>query len=77
MRETQMANPGMRPDQPCRRCGETKMKTTTASDLRTILEALQAEMELYARAGMRVSPCRLALWQHAVLEAIDAAKEGR
>lgn len=45
------------------------------SDLLTILKSLQAEMELYARSGMRVSPGRLVLWLHEVRLAIEAAKK--
>ncbi len=35
-------------------------------DLLTILAALEQEMELYLRTGMRVSPGRLILWLHEV-----------
>jgi hypothetical protein len=51
------------------------MSTDTALDLLTILEALQAEMELYARTGMRVSTGRLVLWLHEMRLAQEKAKE--
>lgn len=51
------------------------MPTDTALDLLTILKALQAEMELYARSGMRVSLGRLVLWLHEMRLAIEKVKE--
>lgn len=48
-----------------------------AADLVSILAALQAEMELYLRTGMRVSEGRLILWMHEVRLAAAKAAEGR
>ena len=47
------------------------MPVTTSSDLLTILDALQAEIELYLHTGMRVSAGRLVLWIHEVRLAME------
>ena len=52
------------------------MPAATTSDLLTILAALEKEMELYAKTGMRVSAGRLVLWLHEVRLAVAKA-EGR
>lgn len=50
------------------------MPKTAPADVLTILEALQAEMELYARTGMRVSPGRVVLWLHEVRLALHEVR---
>lgn len=51
--------------------------TPADSELSVILAALEQELVLYLRTGMRVSEGRLILWMHEVRLAAAKAAEGR
>ena len=51
------------------------MPTATTADLLTILAALEREMDLHLRTGIRASPGQLVLWLHDVRLAAKTAEE--